>query len=470
MDANKNNLPYRLIYELGNAFASRLELDDLIGLVVKKCREVFNAEGVSVLLLDEEREEFYFPYFSDLDPTVAQRLMEMRFHVSKGVAGAVLRTGRSARVDRVASDPDFYSEVDKFTGFQTRSIVAALLVAGQTRLGVIEVVNPIGMETFTDDHLALLEALAESIALAVHNAHKVAKLKASAENLRTEVGMLRRDLAKHEISAEIIGTSPEMAEVFRLMNNAAASSISVLLEGETGTGKDLVARAIHRMSGRADKAFLAVNCAALSEHLLESELFGHRRGAFTGAVANQPGLFRAANGGIIFLDEIGEMPLAMQPSLLRVLQDGEIMSVGDTRPERVDVRVFSATNRDLRAAVGGGNFSRRSLLSARCVSDSAAAAAGSAPRHSSARGSFSVDRKRTSQKGYPRIRSGRARNPSALRLAGQHPRAAKRDRTRDRADSQRRDHQVRATFAACADANACWRRKPADAIARLLAK
>src|ERR1700676_2695951 len=113
MDDGKSNLPYRLIYELGNAFASRLELDDLIGLVVRKCREVFNAEGVSVLLLDEEREEFYFPYSSRLDQTVAQRLMEMRFHVPKGVAGAVLRPGRSARVDRVASDPDFYSEVDR---------------------------------------------------------------------------------------------------------------------------------------------------------------------------------------------------------------------------------------------------------------------------------------------------------------------------------------------------------------------
>ena len=356
MDNGKSNLPYRLIYELGNAFASRLELDDLLGLVVRKCREVFEAEGVSVLLLDHERDEFYFPYFSDLDPNVAARLMEIRFHSSRGVAGEVLRNGRSVRID-VADDPNFYSQVDKVTGFRTRSIVAALLVADSTRLGVIEVVNPIKLETFTNDHLALLEALAESIALAIHNANRVGILRISADNLRTEVGALRRDLARHEVSEEVIGASAEMLEVFRLINSAAtAASIAVLLEGETGTGKELVARAIHRMSDRADKPFLAVNCAALSEHLLESELFGHRRGSFTGATQTQPGLFRAANGGVIFLDEIGEMPLSMQPTLLRVLQDGEIMSVGDTRPERVDVRVFSATNRDLKSAVAAGSF------------------------------------------------------------------------------------------------------------------
>jgi Nif-specific regulatory protein len=357
MDNGKSNLPHRLIYELGHTFASRLELDELLGLVVRKCREVFDAEGVSVLLLDPERNEFYFPYFSDLDPNVAARLLEMRFDASKGVAGSVLRSGRSIRVASVAQDPNFYSVIDKHTGFQTKSIMAALLVAGDARLGVIEVLNPLHLENFSDDHLALLEALAESIALAIHNANRVGILRSSAEKLRTEVGALRRDLARHEISSEVIGASPEMSEVFHLMDSAAtAPSIAVLLEGETGTGKELVARAIHRMSTRADKAFLAVNCAALSEHLLESELFGHRRGAFTGATHNQPGLFRAANGGVIFLDEIGEMPLSMQPTLLRVLQDGEIMSVGDTRPERVDVRVFSATNRDLRAAVAAGTF------------------------------------------------------------------------------------------------------------------
>jgi Nif-specific regulatory protein len=357
MDTGTSNLPHRLIYELGHTFASRLELDDLLGLVVRKCREVFDAEGASVLLLDAERNEFYFPYFSDLDPNVAARLMEMRFDASKGVAGAVLRDGRPVRVDSVKKDPNFYSSVDKQTGFQTRSIIAALLVAGERRMGVIEVLNPIGRDTFSDDHLALLEALADSIAVAINNASQVDMLRNSAEKLRTEVGALRRDLARHEHDSEVIGASPEMNEVFRLMDSAAtATSIAVLLEGETGTGKELVAREIHRMGARADKPFLAVNCAALSEHLLESELFGHRRGSFTGATQNQPGLFRAASGGVIFLDEIGEMPLSMQPTLLRVLQDGEIMSVGDTRPERVDVRVFSATNRDLRSSVAAGSF------------------------------------------------------------------------------------------------------------------
>ncbi len=233
MDNGKSNLPHRLIYELGHTFASRLELDELLGLVVRKCREVFDAEGVSVLLLDPERNEFYFPYFSDLDPNVAARLLEMRFDASKGVAGSVLRSGRSIRVASVAQDPNFYSVIDKHTGFQTKSIMAALLVAGDARLGVIEVLNPLHLENFSDDHLALLEALAESIALAIHNANRVGILRSSAEKLRTEVGALRRDLARHEISSEVIGASPEMSEVFHLMDSAAtAPSIAVLLEGE----------------------------------------------------------------------------------------------------------------------------------------------------------------------------------------------------------------------------------------------
>ena len=347
---------HRLIYELGNLFAGQLELDTLLELVTQKCREVLGAEGAAILLLDSGSEELYFPYLANLDPDVARRLAGLRFSASQGIAGEALRSGRALKIDDVSSEKHFYSLIDRHTGLTTRSILAAPLIFADTHLGVVEVVNSLHGNSFSDDDLVLLELLASSIALAINNAARVAQLQTAEQTLRVQVGALRRDLAKRELLHDIAGTSPQIAEVFQLIASISASPIAVLIEGETGTGKELVARAIHRMSDRADRPFLAVNCAALSEHLLESELFGHRRGAYTGAINDQPGLFKAASGGVIFLDEIGEMPLTMQPKLLRVLQDGEIMAVGSTRPERVDVRVLSASNRDLKAAADSGMF------------------------------------------------------------------------------------------------------------------
>ena len=345
----------RVLYDLAREFAAQLELDQLLPLITSKCLEVLDAEGVAVLLLDREKGELYFPYASQVDPEVAAKLARLRFAADRGIVGSVLKSGHAERVDDTASDPRFFTGVDRSTGVTTRSILAAPLIARDQTMGVIEAINHRD-GPFRDEDLRLLESLAEVIAIALSNADRFAQIQTSEQVLRRQVGALRSDLIKLDLQREIIGTSAAIAQVLRLIASAAASSIPVLIEGETGTGKELVARAIHRASDRASGPFIAVNCAAFTETLLESELFGHRRGAFTGAASDEPGVFRAANSGVILLDEVGEMPLPMQTKLLRVLQEREITPVGESRPQKVDVRVLSATNRDLSAAVTAKMF------------------------------------------------------------------------------------------------------------------
>ena len=347
---------FRVLYDLACAFAARIELDELFPFVVGKCREVFDAMGASVLLLDADTNELYFPFVAEDDPTILARLLELRFPADRGIAGWVLSHGTATRVDDVQTDPRFFTGIDHATGFTTRTLLCAPLRTYQGVIGVLQVLNRKDDIPFSDDDLAFLEALAGSVAVAIENARLFARVKASEDLLRAQVGALRRDMAHRDRFQDIVGSSRAMLEVFQLMESAAATPITVLIEGETGTGKELVARGIHRASARADAPFLAVNCAAVSETLLESELFGHRRGAFTGATQDHRGLFEAASGGTIFLDEVGEMPLAMQAKLLRVLQQGEIIPVGDTRSRKVDVRVISATNRELQAEVSRQAF------------------------------------------------------------------------------------------------------------------
>jgi transcriptional regulator with GAF, ATPase, and Fis domain len=346
----------RLLYDLGCAFSAKIDLPELIPFVIAKCREALDAEGVSVMLLDRERNELYFPYVSGEDARVRDRLSHVRFPGDAGIAGAALKSGRAILVNDAQNDPRFYSGVDRETGIITHSIIAVPLASERGNIGVVEVVNRRGGASFTDQDLYFLETVSGSIAIAIDNAQLYAKLRDSEQNLRTQVGVLRRDLARNDLFTEIVGTGPRMAEVFRLMESAAASAITVLIEGETGTGKELVARGIYRASARSEAPFVAVNCAALPETLLESELFGHRRGSFTGAVRDNPGLFRAADSGVVFLDEIADMPTPMQAKLLRVLEEGEVVPVGESFPSKVDVRVLAATNRDLRAEMENGAF------------------------------------------------------------------------------------------------------------------
>ncbi len=196
----------------------------------------------------------------------------------------------------------------------------------------------------------------ESYGLASENVQLTAALAEANERLRQENLYLRREVERRYSFGNIIGGSPSMARVFDVMEKVAATSATLLITGETGTGKDLVARAIHYASPRKDARFVAQNCGALPDTLLESELFGHRRGAFTGAHQDKKGLFELAHGGTIFLDEIGETNPGMQVRLLRVLQDGEVRPLGASDTRKVDVRVIAATNRDLRKMVEEGDF------------------------------------------------------------------------------------------------------------------
>jgi Nif-specific regulatory protein len=345
-----------LIHELADAFAQRTNVDELIPFVAQRLRETLPANGVSLLLLDERRNELEFAYNSESDPKAGHRLVGLRMPADRGVAGAVLRQRAPELIVNAQNDQRHYSDVDRRTGMNTGSMLAVPLIIGERALGVIEAVRRSGEPHFTTADMAMLERLARSIAIALKNADRFGAIKAAADQLRAEVNVLRRQLARQDQFSEIVANSPPMLEMFSLMEAAAASSISVLIEGETGAGKELVARAIHRTSDRAKGPFMALNCAAIPDGLMETELFGHRRGAFTGALEDRPGLFRAASGGVLFLDEVGDMPLAMQAKLLRAIEEREVTAVGDTRSYKVDVRLLSATNRDLRAAIADRSF------------------------------------------------------------------------------------------------------------------
>ena len=180
--------------------------------------------------------------------------------------------------------------------------------------------------------------------------------KQAEERLRSENVALREEIDKASMFEEIIGTSHALKSVLSRISKVAPTDSTVLIAGETGTGKELVARAIHRRSDRASRAFVSVNCAAIPRDLIASELFGHEKGSFTGATQQRLGRFELANGGTLFLDEVGELPAETQIALLRVLQEHEFERVGGTRPIRADVRVIAATNRDLQAAISAGSF------------------------------------------------------------------------------------------------------------------
>ena len=266
--------------------------------------------------------------------------------VSMGVVETVLRERKSI-LTRAPEDERF-RERESVKLNETGSVLCVPLSAHDRFLGVLYADRLAGGEDFSREDLEFLDAAAAYVALAL-------------EGLREREGVVRRaEALSRDLRAEytMIGESPAMRRVFEFLERASPVDSSILILGESGTGKELVARAVHASSRRALGPFEVVNCAALAESLVESELFGHVKGAYTGATADRPGRFELADGGTIFLDEIGELPDRIQTKLLRVLEQGECCRVGDSRVRHVDVRVIAATNRDLDREVAAGRFRR----------------------------------------------------------------------------------------------------------------
>jgi Nif-specific regulatory protein len=226
------------------------------------------------------------------------------------------------------------------------SVLCVPLIMLNRILGVIYLDTTQPNTVFDQDHLQLVSAISAITAVAIENARHIEWL----------VSENRRLIADFNIEHNLVGESPPIREVLQFISKVAPTDSTVLLSGESGTGKELAARAIHLNSRRADKAFMAVNCAALAESLLESELFGHEKGSFTGALSQKKGRLEIADGGTVFLDEIGELSTALQVKLLRVLQEREFERVGGTRPIKVDIRLITATNKNLEEAVSQGAF------------------------------------------------------------------------------------------------------------------
>jgi len=267
--------------------------------------------------------------------------------VSDTIIDQVIRDRRAVIVSDAMADHR-YGRAQSVVDLKLSSVMCVPLLYRNDLLGALYLGNDAITGLFTERDLALLQVWASQASLAVHAALLLNELKVSNRNLRERL--------RSKSQGAIVGSSRPMKAVFRMIRKVSPTDLSVLILGETGTGKELVAREIHRLSDRAKKPFVSINCGAIPENLLESELFGHKRGAFTGAVSDKVGRFEAANGGTLFLDEIGEMPMPLQVKLLRVLQERVIERVGELAQRPVDIRVVSATNKDLELEIKEGRF------------------------------------------------------------------------------------------------------------------
>jgi transcriptional regulator with GAF, ATPase, and Fis domain len=361
---------WRLV-ELARALNSTFNLEEILDRVADAALETLDAERAFIVLRDGAERRFQVSRNFD-----REEVRDPEGKVSKTLLEQVLETGRSVIAEDAGAEEGTQA-LASVGRLKLRSLLCVpIRVKGRVE-GAIYIDNRFRRAAFADGERRVLEALADACGIAIENARLVietraararaeeesAGLRDAVQSQRIELSRLTQSLAsgapdpalRHEYGF-IIGRSPPMKRVLALIDRVTTSDIPVLVTGESGTGKELVARALHRNGSRKDGPFVTENFAAIPESLGEAELFGHVKGAYTGAVADRPGLFELANKGTLFLDEVGEMSQNLQKKLLRVLQEGEVRRVGGQRSVAVDVRIVAATNKDLLDAVRKGEF------------------------------------------------------------------------------------------------------------------
>ncbi len=326
--------------------SSYMDSKALLTQIITSATELTEGEASSLLLVNPENNKLYFEIALGPKGASAKRYS---VNMGEGIAGWVAEKNASLIVNDATSDPRFYPEISTQIGFPTSSILAVPMRVKDRCVGVIEILNKKGGKKFTEEDREWLEIFSTQAALAIQNALSFKKVK-------DELNILQDKVQTVQGYHTFVGESRQIKEKLGIAWKAAETDSSVLLLGESGVGKELFAEQIHLNSPRKNGPFIRVNCAALPEGLLESELFGHVKGAFTDAVTDRRGRFELADGGTIFLDEVADMPLPIQAKLLRVIQQRTFERVGASEPTTVNVRIVAATNRELEKEVSQGRF------------------------------------------------------------------------------------------------------------------
>lgn len=334
---------YRKLVEISNIINSTLEIDNLLDLVIETVSVALDAEGCSLVLRQPGTDELYFRSAAG---AAREEIKKFRLKLGEGVAGLVALEGQPLLVSNAQSDKRVRHDISNRVGMPTRSIVCAPLSVEGKIVGSIEVINPRRKQCFDEEDKEFLCAVSDSIAVAVRNARLFTAVSSEKETLSRVLGL----------QPTIIGNSETMRNIFAMVNKVVGTDVTVLITGGTGTGKGLVARFIHENSQRRHQLFVEVNCAAIPDTLMESELFGHEKGAFTGATYQRKGKFELADNGTLCLDEIGELSPRAQAKLLRAIEEQRFERIGSNTTISTDVRLLATTNRDLSQSVKDGEF------------------------------------------------------------------------------------------------------------------